>query len=120
MKYFVLFFALLFVACKKDVILPAANDATRIESAEWSGLIPDNPQWTYDFRAGILIQRLPQFNTVLLTYEFPYAIRRDTIIIGGNTTNQPRRWVVFFHCDSVVQVTQLGATINQVFYLKKR
>jgi hypothetical protein len=120
MNKIVFFVLLLFVYCKKEVTLPAANDAKRIEYGTWTGLIPSNPQWTYTFDNGLLIQRLPQFNTVLLSYEYPYAIRTDTIFIGGDTTNQPRRWVVSFLCDSVVQVTQVGAIINQTFYLKQR
>lgn len=122
MKKIVLFLVVIatfFVSCKKDVTLPSPTDATRIQSGTWSPLIPANPEWNYEFERGILIQSLPAFSTVLITYTFPYAIRADTVLIGGDTTNQPRRWVCYFHCDSLVEVTQLGAAINEKFFLKR-
>lgn len=116
----VLFFLLLFVyACEKDVSLQA-NDASRIENATWKSLTATTPDWKYTFDKGILIQSLPAFSTVITSYTFPYAIRHDTVFIGGDATNPPRTWIVTFHCDSVAQVQELGITISTVKYLKKQ
>ena len=118
MKKIVLCFLTFFViSCKKDILLPSPYDATRIEGAKWIPLSPPTPTQEYSFQDGILSQSLlPDYTKV---FEGPYAIRKDTMFIGGNSVNPERVWILYFHCDSIVRVKNTGAILNQIFYLKK-
>lgn len=76
-------------------------------------------QWTYDFNNGLLTQSASGFGTVITVLQYPYAERGDTVIIGGDLNNAPRRWVLHFECADVVHVQELDQPFSLVQYLKR-
>lgn len=111
---------LLHIGCdKRQDELP--TDATRIEG-HWRSMLPAHPDWQYDFDRGILTQSLEDFGAPLVQYQFPYATRADTVTIGGDATNGPRSWKVYFYCDSIVKVTNTtpGQIVAPVIWLQRR
>lgn len=122
MKYiFSLFICtLLLFSCKKEPAPPPDPlDASRIVG-NWRDMTGTfSPDWNYQFEDGILTQSYDKFGAQLTTLTYPYAIRNDTIIIGGDVTNIARKWVVYFECQDVVKVTQVGFLFGQQFWLSR-
>lgn len=123
MKYipFLLLLLTLFTACHKEAPPADPRDASRIEGGVWSSLLPAHPDWRYTFDNGLLRQYVSDFGAVVSDQTYPYALRHDTLIIGGSGGASARCWVVYFYCDSIVQVQNVtpGAVIAPTLYLKK-
>lgn len=123
MKYipFLLLLLTLLAACHKEAPAADPRDASRIEGGMWSSLLPAHPDWRYTFDDGLLRQYVSDFGAVLSDQTYPYALRHDTLIIGGSGGASARCWVVYFYCDSIVQVQNVtpGAVIAPTLYLKK-
>lgn len=111
----------LMAACKEEQTPPFnPQDARHLEGHEWTNLTGAlHPEWHYCFEGGLLTQRYVEFGATLSTITLPYAIRQDTVYIGGNATNNPRTWVLYFECEDVVQVAEQGPVLSQVFWLKR-
>lgn len=75
--------------------------------------------WRYKFNDGILQQSASIGSTTVVQYQFPYAVRGDTVMIGGDSINPPRTWVLDFWCDSVVQVQPLNVLIAPQLLLRR-
>lgn len=115
-----LFATLLLFACQKDPSPPANSDASRIEG-HWVDLTGTlAPDWQYHFNQGVVTQSFVHYGAVLSSLTYPYAIRSDTVFIGGDIANAPRTWVVYFQCDEVVEVKQVGLLLGHRFWLKKQ
>ncbi len=84
----------------------------RLTDPEWKG-------WHYTFQDNILTMAYHTGPTVVSTLQYPYAERGDTLLIGGDTLNDPQTWVLHFECAEVVEVRQVGAMIGERFWLKK-
>lgn len=107
------------VQCRKEPIAPDPKDAARIEGT-WSNMLPAHPDWRYEFYDGLLTQSVYDFGQPLSVKTYPYAIRQDTIFVGGDSVNAPRQLIVYFYCDSLVQCrTQGSGIINPILYLKR-
>lgn len=111
----------LMASCKEEQTPPFnARDARQLEGHEWTNLTGAlHPEWHYCFEGSLLTQRYVEFGATLSTITLTYAIRQDTVYIGGNATNAPRTWVLYFECEDVVQVAEQGAVLSQVFWLKR-
>ena len=107
-----------FANCKKEVDLPQE----RTIEGEWAHLLPVHTDWHYYFNDGLLTQSLPITQVIVTSQVYTYAIRHDTVFIGGNASNAPRVWQVQFHCDSIVEVHDItpGIVVSQVMLLKKQ
>lgn len=117
MKY--IFLLVLLSACRKDdqpVIQPTAT----IEG-HWKILVPATPDWHYYFDRGVLIQTAMVGNTQVAVYQFTYAIRHDTLLIGGDISAPPRMWRYTFQLDSLMGITDIspGVAISPLSYLIK-
>lgn len=119
MKHFVFLLLIFLFSCHKEPISPDASDASRIEGT-WSSLLPAHPDWKYDFHKGLLTQSVQDFGQPLSVNTYPYAIRKDTIFIGGDATNAPRWWITKFKCDSLVECKTGGVSIiHYILYLER-
>jgi hypothetical protein len=108
------------ISCKKDVLPdPSPSDASRIEGrwVDMTGTFA--PDWHYHFNGGLLTQSHIKAGATLTALTYPYAIRNDSIFIGGDLTNAPRVWLVDFECDEVVEISQEAAVMGQRFWLKR-
>jgi len=120
MKNLILILLLFVVACR-DSDGPVFNptDATMIEGHCWADLTGTvGPEWCYCFERGLLTQTYYGFGATFSSLSFPYAIRHDTVLIGGDANNPPRTWLLFFECDEVARVTT-SAALNHRFWLKR-
>jgi len=122
MKYIFFILAVFLLACRKEtpqLFIPDPHDATRIEGhwADMTGTLA--PDWHYHFDAGLLTQSYTKAGATLTSLTYPYAIRRDSVFIGGDATNIPRTWLLEFECEEVVMVTQSAAALGQRFWLKR-
>lgn len=52
-----------------------------------------SPWWEFTFDNGIVTQEAKGFGASLSTLQFPYTERGDTLYIGGDLSNPPRRWL---------------------------
>ena len=77
------------------------------------------PDWHYHFEDGLMTQYYITAGATLSELSYPYAIRDSTILIGGDATNPPRTWNVYFECADVVRVTQAHAIMGPRFWLKR-
>ncbi len=110
----------LLTACRKEAPPADPRDAARIEGGVWGSLLPAQPDWRYEFDDGLLRQYVSDFGAVLSEQTYPYALRHDTILIGGSGATDARRWVVYFHCDSVVECrTQGSGILAPTLFLKR-
>jgi len=110
----------LFIGCKEKEDLPLDQfDAQRIEGrwVDMTGTLA--PDWHYHFDGGLLTQSYIKAGATITALTYPYAIREDSIFIGGDLTNAPRVWLVDFECDEVVQISQEAAVLGQRFWLKR-
>lgn len=98
--FFVVLIAIFCCSCRKDVapLQPPYN----IEGA-WTQASPVSPEWHYRFDRGLLTQTAVAAGNTIWEYQFPYATRGDTVLIGGDSLNAPRTWVLDWWCDSVVE-----------------
>lgn len=122
MKHYILLFAcaILFSTCQKDTAPSDPRDATRIEG-RWRSLLPAHPDWQYDFNDGLLTQSVTDLGVVVSSLQFTYAIRHDTIHIGGDGINIPRNYQAYIHCDSIAELKNItpGAIIAPTMWLHK-
>jgi hypothetical protein len=104
-----LIFSIFFVFCKKNI--ESLPNLQTIEG-NWVQESPlPSQEWRYKFNDGILQQSASVGNTTVVQYQFPYALRGDTVVIGGDSINPPRTWLLDFWCDSVVEVQPLNVLI---------
>ncbi len=102
-----------FISCKE----PEAPNTIEGDWIDLTGSI--YPDWHYHFERGILTQKYEKFGATLTTITFPYATRGDSVFIGGNSTNDPRIWVLSFECADVVKVQSVSATFGPTFWLTR-
>lgn len=111
----VFFATICLLCCKKESnlhLLPTIEGA-------WAQYSP-SPKWSYLFTDGILEQSIQISGQPIIQHMFPYAVRMDTVFIGGDSTNPPRKWLVDFLCDSVCQVTVLDVAISPTLILRRQ
>ena len=114
-----MFFALvLLCACHKEM----QPVATRSLEGHWQILSPATPNWHYVFTENLLEQSVYVGPTKVISYQFTYATRRDTLFIGGDITSPPRVWKYKFHLDSLIELTDItpGVMISPVSLIIKR
>ena len=75
----------------------------------WQQLIPQHPPWIWQFDNGILTQSVQDFGATLTTLQFTYAVRADTVYIGGDGQNDPRRLVIRYLGNGALEARQLPA-----------
>ena len=104
------------MSCNKEPDPPAPGIEGR-----WTPMLPAHPEWTYDFRDGLLTQSITDFGVMITSITYPYAVRQDTVWIGGTVTDMPRTWLLEFECADIVRVTNIspGATLSTQFWLKR-
>ncbi len=109
-----------YIGCREHDPFPFdAHDAHNIEG-RWVDMVGTlNPDWHYHFDQGLLTQSYEAFGGTLTTLTYPYAIRADSVFIGGDANNLPRVWVLAFECADVVMVTQTNAGFGTRFWLKR-
>lgn len=71
----------------------------------WRKLVPAHPPTEYDFRAGIMTQATYFGAQPVATIQRIYAVRGDTLHIGGDLSDPQRRYVLRFLGSEVVEVT---------------
>lgn len=119
------------VGALSTIVLLVASMATSCKDQDppvlsiegsWSPMIPAHPEWVYDFREGLLTQSITDFGVVITTLTYPYAVRQDTVWIGGDANNLPRVWLLAFECPDIVRVNNIspGAVLSPQFWLKRR
>ena len=119
-RFIFLLMLIAFVACSKEVPPADPHDATRIEGGVWAAMLPAHPDWRYEFRQGLLRQYALDYGIVLSDQTYMYALRSDTVFIGGSGPDRERRWVVFFHCDSLVECrTKSSGVLAPTLFLKR-
>lgn len=103
--------------CQHDTIPTKPFDIT----GAWVKVPAYKPEWRYHFSGNILTQSIVDFGATITALEYPYALREDTLIIGGDNNNAPRRWLIHPICDSIVEVRNLTAqvTLAPTFYLRR-
>jgi len=108
-------------SCQKETTTADPHDAERLQG-EWGNLLPTHPDWQYNFDDGILKQSVTDFGTIITSFQFPYAIRRDTLLVGGDAINEPRKYLVYLHCDSIAELRNItpGVMIAPVLWLKRK
>lgn len=111
---------LLLSSCRKEDVPLDPYDATRMEG-QWRLLLSGHPDWQYGFHEGILTQSVTDFGVPITTLQFPYAVRRDTLQVGGDASNLPRTYKVYLHCDSIAEMHNIspGAILAPVVWLKR-
>lgn len=115
-----LLFLTVLIACRKETPPDEPRDASRLEGGAWRNILPAHPAWQYEFQDGLLRQYVLDFGIVVSDQTYPYALRRDTVFIGGDAFSSPRRWVIYFHCDSLVEChTQGSGILVPTLYLKR-
>jgi len=102
------------VSCDKD---PEPQPSIEGRWVDMTGTFA--PDWHYHFDSGILTQSYIKAGTTITTLTYPYAVRDNIVIIGGDATNAPREWHLLFECHEVVQVTQSATMLSQRFWLKR-
>jgi len=75
----------------------------------WQKLVPAKPPTEYDFRAGILTQTISFAGQPVAEIQRTYAMRLDTLLIGGDVGDPQRRYVLRFIGGEVVEVRQVSA-----------
>jgi hypothetical protein len=108
------------ISCKKDVLPdPSPSDASRIEGrwVDMTGTL--YPDWHYHFEAGLLTQSYIKAGATITALTYPYAIRQDTVFIGGDATNAPRVWLLHFECHEITEVVQSAPAFSQRFWLRR-
>lgn len=115
MRYLLFLPLFLMLACHNEP--ENIPDASRIEG-HWQSMIPDHPDWKYDFHDGLLHQQIDDFGIVVAQQDYVYAVRGDTIFISG--TGGQRTWVTYFPCDSLVRVFDITAQVSASIWLKRR
>lgn len=85
----------------------------------WTALVPDNPDWQYHFERGLLTQFTTFAGTTISEKQYPYALRGDTLLIGGDAHDAPRRWVLRFECCDVVEIQHLAGPIATPRWLRR-
>ncbi len=123
MKYFKAF-ALIYAlaacvhyAChKEENLIPPPT----IEG-HWVNFVPSHPDWQYNFDRNLLTQYIVDFGDTLFTQEYTYAVRNDTLLIGGNGANLPRILMVKFWSDQITEIHNItpGVQLAPVLYLRK-
>lgn len=103
------------------IILPGCGDGKAeprysIEG-EWYNLTHSSPDWLYTFRNGLLTQSVSHAGVPLSTKTYPYAERGDTLYIGGDQQDPPRRWLLRWECHNVVEVRQLDVQFSTLRWL---
>lgn len=111
--YTLLLFSTLLVSCEKDPPFPSIEG----HWVDMTGTFA--PDWHYHFDDGLLTQEYFVLGVTLASLTYPYAIRDSTIIIGGDATNNPREWTIYFECNDVVQITQTSDQLSPRFWLKR-
>jgi len=114
MKYLLLIFILAQACACGDNKAPLPT----IEGL-WQAMIPAKPNWQYDFQNGLLTQYVTDFGKPLSTRQYPYAMRGDTLIIGGDEQNPPRRWLLTFKCERIIETKPLNQQLAEVLYLER-
>lgn len=100
-------FVFLFMKCTK----PEAFEPMPTIEGRWTTLIPAGaPRWQYELHDGLMTQWTEDFGTVLSHNIYPYAQRGDTLVIGGDENNPPRKWIIRLIGDGAADVTQLPVT----------
>lgn len=105
----------LYTCHKPDPVAPE-----RLEG-HWLRILPEHPEWNYDFQDHLLTQYIIDFGDTITLLQFPYATRGDTVLIGGDPQNEPRVLLFNFICDSVANVRDIspGVLISPVMYFRK-
>lgn len=75
----------------------------------WRKLVPAHPPTEYDFRAGILTQTISFAGQPVAEIQRTYAMRLDTLLIGGDLGDPQRRYVLRFIGGEVVEVRPVSA-----------
>lgn len=112
------FVAMLFHACHKQ-----ANESPEPPSIEghWVNLNLTFPDWQYHFNDNILEQYIVEVDDTIGWHQFTYAVRNDTIIIGGDATAPNRVWKATFWADNITEINNItpGVLIAPILYLRK-
>lgn len=121
MKHIALLLLLLSGSCRDSADITELPVPHRSLVGQWRSLTPAHPDWQYTFDDVFLTQTLYDFGAPLVEHKFLYGQVGDTLHIAGNTNNPPRRWLLQWHCDSVLEVTTAnqGQPLQTNFLLKK-
>lgn len=116
---------ILFALCLSALAFSACRDQAPPDptiEGRWRQLIPAHPPWEWNFDNGILTQSVQDFGATLTTLQFTYAVRADTIYIGGDGQNDPRRLVIRFLGDGALEARQLptGSPGIGFYYILER
>lgn len=105
MKFYFLLLVLI-CSCQKDPE-PSPEPPARTIEGHWKILVPATPQWHYVFDDGLLEESVYVGPTKIVSYLYPYAIRADTIFVGGDINTPPTLWNFKFHLDSLVELKNI-------------
>lgn len=82
-----------------------------------------SPWWEFTFENGIMTQEAKGFGATLSDLQFTYALRDDTLHIGGDLNNPPRRWLYKLLGPDDLKVTEIPADtalrVWPVFYFER-
>lgn len=111
-----LYFCFLFSCGDQKTPLPPSIEG------HWRQLIPVHPPTEYDFRNGIMVQTISAAGQQVAAIERPYAERGDTVLIGGNTNDPQRTWVVRLLGDGAMEASQISADAGGLggYYILER
>ncbi len=105
------------LGCKKTPIDPPSPTI----EGEWRDLIQGTPNYVYHFDNGLLIQTAMIGNSAVVVQQYTYAVRQDTVYIGGNEGTPARLWKYRFELDSLMEVKDItpGVQISKLSWLIK-
>lgn len=109
-----LIFILLFAisSCDKETTDPLQGS--------WESIVPNRPEWVYSFDRGVMTQTTAFGGSVLSVKQYPYAERGDTLVIGGDATDAPRRWLITFTGSDVIEIVHLDGALATPKFLKRK
>lgn len=117
MRYLVLF--LLLTSCADRDPLPAGIEG------RWQRLIPVHPPATWTIRDGLILQEISAPGGVVVSsVEIPYAQRGDTLILGGDLSTPPRRYIARLIGADVLECTPVATdpdapALAQMMYFER-
>jgi hypothetical protein len=123
MKHLFLLIAFCFLlsACRDGGSISEPPEPQYTLVGEWRSLTPAHPNWHYRFDDVFLYQTLYDFGQPIVEHKFLWGQVGDTLHIAANATNPARRWLLQWHCDSVLEVTTANENqpLQSNFLLKR-
>jgi len=113
MKRATLLLALSILSCRDQY-----PDPPGIEG-RWKQLTGITGERYHTLQDNLLTQETYVGNTLVASLQFTYALRGDTLIIGGDGANQPRTWITRLIGDQVMEVRE-RAGMFELYYLLER